>query len=114
MSGVYFKDMEMPDRCFACPLCTVEVDDWSCAKSRGSYIEYREIDIDTALDARPGWCPLIPVPDHGRLVDADALLKGCERVEGEFATREYAFSQTAIANAPTIIPADPADKEGEG
>lgn len=43
---------------------------------------------------------------HGRLIDADALLQGCERVKGEYAIREYAFSQSAIENAPTIIEAE--------
>ena len=51
----------------------------------------------------------VSVPKHGRLIDADALLKGCERVATEYATREYAFSQSAIENAPTIILAE----EGE-
>lgn len=41
-------------------------------------------------------CPLIQVPEHGRLIDADALPE--TRVEWE-----------DVINAPTIIPAD---KEG--
>ena len=48
----------------------------------------------------------VSVSAHGRLIDADVLLKGCERVTTEYATREFAFSQTAIENAPTIISGD--------
>ena len=40
--------------------------------------------------------PLIPVPDHGRLIDADALL----------ATERETFEDYHISEAPTIIPAD--------
>ena len=49
---------------------------------------------------RPTWCPLIELPPHGRLIDADALPmnKDCPRVEWE-----------DIVNAPTIIEAEGED-----
>lgn len=54
----------------------------------------------------------IPVPQHGRLIDKDAIRKKCER--GEYPnvyidTKEIAAEFYA---APTVIPADPAE-EGE-
>lgn len=27
----------------------------------------------------PNWCPLVPVPSHGRLIDADALLDSLQK-----------------------------------
>lgn len=47
---------------------------------------------------------LLPVPDHGRLIDADALAEA----------RPYIYSRIMKVNldlAPTVIPAD---EEGEG
>lgn len=49
----------------------------------------------------------IPVPGHGRLVDADALIKKIPVVSYEI----YENIRTLLESAPTIIPAD--DKEGE-
>ena len=94
-------NMEMPTSCWDCPMChsNAEYDYAYCCVSSA----------DTSGNKIPSDCPLIPVPKHGRLIDADALLKGCERVATKYATREYAFSQSALDNAPTVIPAE----EGE-
>lgn len=59
MSGIYIKGMEMPDRCFSCPLNDTDC----CGISKGAYIEYREVDVDVAINGRPDWCPLIPAAD---------------------------------------------------
>ena len=96
--GVYIKGMEMPKSCLSCPLQGGTAD---CRLTQKTY--------NWCLPERPSDCPLVPVPKHGRMIDADALLFGCERIEGKYATREYAFSQSAIEKAPTIIPAE----EGE-
>lgn len=54
--GIYAPHVEMPEKCVSCKMpCKL----W-----------------DYHAD-RPKDCPLIPVTDHGRLVDADALF-GCE------------------------------------
>lgn len=52
----------------------------------------------------------IPVPPHGRLIDANALtyLMGMDE---HFSPLEAMYLMELIADAPTIIPAD---KEGEG
>ena len=58
--SVLIKGMEMPTRCGECPLSLYSHS--PCWKNGG------------ALDweHRPNWCPLVPVPPHGRLIDADA------------------------------------------
>lgn len=107
MSGIYIKGMKMPDRCFACPMCDTDC----CGVSKGSYIEYREVDVDTAIDHRPDWCPLIPVPDHGRLIDADVVFKRLQKqamsVWGNGNPRYQLILEVmdAIRFAPTVIPA---------
>ena len=119
MSGVYINGMEMPDRCFACPMCSVEDNEADCAISHGAYIEYKEIDMAVAIQDRPDWCPLIPVPDLGRLIDAEALQRvTIEQQSNDYnikaVPRNWAYAFCAfeeiVADAPTIIPAD---KEGE-
>jgi hypothetical protein len=62
-------------------------------------------------------CPLVPVPPHGRMIDADAF----ESIKYELPNGQKSFNrgfhsgvqyvQRLIMNAPTIILAD---KEGEG
>ena len=74
MSGVYIPNWEKPKSCDEC---------WA---------EYAyEI-----CDSHSGTCPLVPVPDHGRLIDADAIDTAMYDPDVE----------TALENAPTIIPAD--------
>ena len=120
MGDVLIKDMEMPDRCFACPLCDVIDSEVNCVTSHGSYIEYREIDEQTAINGRPFDCPLIPVPPHGRLIDSDALHKLFEDQWHYLQVLDWNENPTAEAmqsginwcintmhdDAPTIIPAE--------
>ena len=105
--GIYIKGMEMPTSCRECPL---EQGDsgyrWCGAiqkvKSTWDYREYL-----------PDWCPLVPVPDHGRLGDLDALYKKMEHYsdnEGATGYQDDTFICRdsvlfAIEDAPTIIPA---------
>lgn len=54
------------------------------------------------------WYPLIEVPPHGRLIDADELLTS-NGVGTKIAGWGKMYHETCIEYAPTIIPAD---KEG--
>ena len=96
--SVYIPGMEMPTSCAACP-CSY---DNQCAVTN-QYPTYEEW-----YESKPTWCPLVPVPDHGRLIDADAL---CDKLEKAMKIKPYlegAFN-AAISfalTAPTIIPAD--------
>jgi len=92
--SIYIKGMEMPDRCFSCPLNAVD----SCGISRGAFIEYRDVDIGVAMNSRPDWCPLIPVPEHGDLIEREKLV---------FEDDYYGWRDKQVVKAaPTIIPAD--------
>ena len=99
--SVYIKGMEMPTSCSTCKL----FGEYGClfvgavgyALTRGERCED---------------CPLIPVPDHGRLIDADALWDVAYKAWGtEYDPWVCNLFMEMINNAPTIIPAD---KEGEG
>lgn len=94
MSGVYIKGMKMPKSCDECP-CFSEYDACDVTGS------WKFADEFCKGKERLPDCPLVPVPDHGRLIDADALCEG--RVSNDNVV-------ICAKAAPTIIPAD---KEGE-
>lgn len=93
--SVLIKGMEMPDRCFACPMCDTDC----CGVSKGPYIEYREVDVDIAIDHRPDWCPLVPVPNHGDLIDRDELEKDIENYVGGEESRSRFHHWVQVQNA---------------
>lgn len=96
MSGIYIPGMEMPKNCASC--------DVACAP-------YLDRGLDGLLakichgESRRNDCPLIHVPDHGRLIDAGYVMNNMRS--------EHPYVQNAIratiSVAPTIIPAE----EGE-
>ena len=105
--SVYIKGMEMPKNCWDCPFCMDFdfLDPYKCAACMHDF----EDGIDMYEHSHPDWCPLIPVPDHGRLIDADALEeKTDDRYSlGEIGRRERDDIVDALRYcAPTIIPAD--------
>lgn len=72
--SVYIKGMEMPKTCCYCPLMGYDPDrEWfdSMARTGAHICALTGELIDNTKRAEH--CPLIPVPKHGRLVDADAL-----------------------------------------
>ena len=95
MADILIKDMEMPENCHQCMFgfggyCDFAVDyEHYCCPDRG----------------RPEWCILIEVPDHGELIDRDALLKD---FDSPYRFRTFGgvpvFHEDAIRKAPTIIP----------
>lgn len=98
MSGVYIKNMEMPKSCYKCPLRRRNGMDIVCPVAHERF----SVADANILEYRLGNCPLVPVPEHGRLIDADALSNS---ITG-------AIYHSDLRAAPTIIPADPAE-EGE-
>ena len=58
----------------------------------------------------------VPIPPHGRLIDADALEKEhMKRAYENFRSYQFHVSATAWINeAPTIIPAEPAEEASDG
>ena len=94
--GVYIKGMQMPPLCMKCPLCHSD-DAYRCAITGESY--------SWGLTARPSTCPLIPVPDHGRLIDVDALMDDCP-IHFSQTTQEVCIPWEFVTTASAVIPAD--------
>ena len=90
-------EMEMPRNCWECEFNKSTFD-------RMDFCTLTNKQYNWGLSERPSDCPLIEVPPHGRLIDVDKLEEevccGCKR----------GCIDCAIANAPTVIPAD---KDGE-
>ena len=89
--SVYIKGMEMPKSCGFCPIKHLTQDGDACYLG-AKVTEYQQ---------RPDDGPLIPVPDHGRLIDADALLNSVTTKYGWFEV-----DNEDVRNDPTIIPAE--------
>lgn len=116
--SVYIKGMEMPRGCASCKISRRNGKKMICP-----FIWKCEWDIHDPMSAdhRLDGCPLIPVPDHGRLIDADALIDDMANMipwviesPEEIAMMDgLSAGYEAVGAAPTIIPADPADKEAQ-
>lgn len=106
MSGIYIPGMEMPKNCFDCPLFDDVYtdadgdDDYSCGL--GVPLDYYQASGGNQKD-----CPLVPVPEHGRLIDADALRYWSD--DSAMIAFDY-VTRSQINAAPTIIQAS---EEGE-
>ena len=103
MAGIYIPGMAMPTSCRECWL-KMNCDDcegWECyclpLQDEIGYLK------DLLTDKRRDDCPLVPVPDHGDLIERDRAVH-----ELVF---DYAYAAAdLVKKLPTIIPAD---KEGE-
>ena len=101
--SVLIKNMEMPTSCDDCEFCKRAIGyDWCCipmGKGRSKPLDEPVI--------KPDWCPLVPVPPHGRLIDADALMEQVERDTPLSAVFEKTMRRY-LNTAPTIVPAEEA------
>ena len=93
--SVLIKGVEPPLNCITCPCCN---DDARFCIACGRHV---------SLTGKPPYCPMVEVPPHGRLIDADALLDellpdpilecGCPDPEGIEEFCDW------IDSAPTVI-----------
>lgn len=106
MSEILIRGVVTPLTCEECPC--YDNNDYSCNVTGCSVKEYR-------FDGRPDNCPIVEVPTpHGRLIDADALLRVIEensyRLRGVTNSTENGMFLTGIRQAidesPTIIEAE--------
>ena len=100
--SILIKGMEMPKSCSVCSFCFGANN--ICPWTR----EY------ATCKGRHNDCPLVPVPPHGRLIDADKI--GLTDFEIILCQKGNPFKNALemllekIENAPTVIPAS---EEGE-
>lgn len=104
MSGIYISGMKMPKSCGECKF-------FAWKRGVGNHCAIDEsITFHPTLDGldvryeKNGNCPFIAVPDHGRLIDADAI----DWVEGrdEQDRPVYLLLKVQIDDIPTIISAE--------
>lgn len=108
--SILIKGMKMPECCDKCPFKSyVGVDHLEC-KITGYRFYVWEVGWCDGTEKpyiRHESCPLIEVPPHGRLIDADTLKTDCDFVHSMMMFGgQKVYTQTAIDNAPTIIEAD--------
>lgn len=104
--SIYIKGMEMPKNCCQCPV-NMEV----CKRGYKYLLAHPEL-----YDNRADDCPIIEIPPHGRLIDADALkaqwLEAEKRIGADevipLPLRDYITDGCVydLDNAPTIIEGD--------
>ena len=94
--SILVKGMRMPKACYECRM--YEADIYYCAAAE------RDIDISSSDEGRCSFCPLAPVPPHGRLIDADEFLNraiGTKCFRGDYAL----MLEELVGESTTIIPA---------
>lgn len=92
MSGIYIPGMEMPTNCWE--------DDCPCLDKHYGICQ-AHWDKGYVYSDKPDWCPLIPVPEHGALIDRDDFFATCP---------ELVNGYKHITDDLVVIPAE----EGEG
>lgn len=103
--SVIIKGMEMPKDCVFCPMAHWnKIDRLTGCEVVGGKRYVPETDTDYWESShRPDWCPLVEVPKHGRLIDADALLRHKGDAYDSRGHLLYAVGMGNIVTAPTII-----------
>lgn len=91
--SVYIRGMVAPQSCNDCPVSGI----LCCPLMPGVPSMVAEYDSAIKENRLHSNCPLLPVPEHGRLIDADALCEG--RVSNDNVV-------ICAKCAPTIIPAE--------
>ena len=106
--SILIKSMEMPISCECCPMLDWDLDYIKC-KVTDRHFKMTEC----WRSIRVPDCPLVSIPEHGRLIDADNI--GLTNFEIILCQKGNPFKNALemllekIENAPTIIPAE----EGE-
>ena len=105
--SILIPGMKMPTSCFDCPMC---YDSIGCILTGEQWWSDSHVYLDFSPNKERMWnCPLIELPPHGRLIDADALML---RVDCH-GTNKFGMLDEDIREfigcAPTIIPADGGD-----
>ena len=114
--SILIKGMEMPKSCDECRITVFE--DTNCVPELfcGCPIVFKA--HPQGVGHRPDYCPLVPIPPHGDLIDRDALAKMCQEMQSvewnnKAAPYSWAYAyesfESDIDNAPTVIEAE----EGE-
>lgn len=96
---IYIKDMEIPTHCIDCPFM-ISCDNDDCILQSAEANENFE-----NWEQMKAGCPLVTIPPHGRLIDADEFLHRALRTK--CFDEDYArMLQELVGESITIIPAE--------
>ena len=104
--SVLIKGMEMPTRCENCVIFDPETDE--CALIGKTPWSWEDETGISTIHRRPDNCPLVPVPPHGRLIDADAMIRNIEKAitPSRYIKERNADMVKFLSLEDTIIPAE--------
>ena len=103
--SILIKGTEMPETCFECPFMFSRR--YRCANLTLDF--YGDDGEYTELKGRVDGCPLVELPPHGRLIDANSIYDAVEqryRMSSGIEHRCERDLLDLICSAPTIIPAE--------
>ena len=104
--SILIKGMKMPASCDVCDFA-VELNERELGTHLYCGFPGIGVYVDDCVFSVHKDCPLIELPPHGRLIDADELAQAAN--EFPFGYRGMILAEIAVA--PTIIPAE---EDGEG
>lgn len=83
--SILIRSMEIPTSCDKCRFCVNGFTDaapmYECAVQSCENVSVLVESDGKPFNFRPDWCPLVEIPiPHGRLIDADKLIDGCEKL----------------------------------
>lgn len=97
--SVYIKGMEMPTSCHVCV----------AGYGGCCYVAPADADGICPDNGRADFCPLVPVPEHDRLIEYHAAVLAVYNGYKDFGLT-WRNAEVMLGKLPTIIPAE----EGEG
>lgn len=103
--SVLIKGMEMPTSCYAC-MFFAQTDYWN-KEDEADVLSHCKRTGEKTWESVNGYlpnCPLVLVPTHGKLIDADILAAKCD-------DPYWCVWLSDIDDAPTVIPAEPEEEE---
>ena len=110
--SILIRDMEIPKSCDKCRFCVNGFTDaapmYECAVQSYENVSVLVESNGEPFDFRPDWCPLVELPPHGRLIDADELKSKFRHGNGDD-DADSAWISTIrrfITQADTIIEAE--------
>lgn len=121
--SILLKGLKMPEKCLDCKLCA-----FIPIGEDGLMTKCLPLNRATDVEKLRHDCPLVAVPDHGRLIDADKLIADakedllpdseifpmCKDNERYWYWNDGANNVIDLANtAPTVIEADRSDTPTE-
>ena len=107
--SILIKALDMPKDCLFCVAhrpdsvvsyarCEINGREFTSVPINGKQV------FEEWVDGRPEWCPLIELPPHGRLIDADELRHKWKALKDG---RWYKIIEVEdLDNAPTVIEAE--------